>query len=239
MQSLISVIIYFFGGIAFFLIGFTVIVLTYLFKPRQYDPFVKWLCRLLLRVMLVRVETIGKEKIDSQKTYIFMANHVNIFDAFLLNGYIPNFARGVELEKHFKWPVWGPVITKFGNIPISHTRFLSAAKSLQHAEQAIKNGTSIIILPEGHRTRDGELRPFMRGPFILALRTKTDIVPVAMIDLFKIKKVTHWLIRPGKVKLVFGDPIRYEEISHLDSKQLKELVQKKMQDLIDSHSQKS
>ncbi|NOZ63294.1 MAG: 1-acyl-sn-glycerol-3-phosphate acyltransferase [Calditrichaeota bacterium] len=238
MGDLISIILYVIGGISFFFVGITVIALTYMLKPHQYDSFVKWLCRAFLRTMFIRVETIGKQKIDPQKTYIFMSNHVNIFDAFVLNGSIPNFARGVELEKHFDWPIWGHVITKFGNIPISQTKFLSAAKSLEKAEQAIKDGTSIIILPEGHRTRNGKLLPFMRGPFLLALRAKADIVPMAMIGSFEIKKVKQSRIRPGKIKVVFGDAIRYEDFHHLNSKQLKEHVRQEMQKLIDSFSAK-
>lgn len=236
INYIVSTVLYIIGGFVFFTIGITVIFLTHFFKPQQYDKIVKWLCRLLLRLMFIRVETIGKEKINPQKTYIFMANHVNIFDVFILNGYIPNFVRGVELESHFNWPIWGKVISRYGNIPISQTRFLSAIKSLQKAEQAIRDGTSIIILPEGHRTKDGKLLPFMRGPFMMALKTKVDIVPVVMIGAYKIKKVTHWLVKPGKVKLVFGDIIPYQLIKDMSSKELKEYVKNNIQELIDAHS---
>ncbi|MDW7679950.1 MAG: lysophospholipid acyltransferase family protein, partial [bacterium] len=95
---------------------------------------------------------------------------------------------------------------------------------------------SIIMLPEGHRTRDGKLLPFMRGPFMLALKTKTDIVPMAMIGAYDIKKVTHWLVKPGTITLVFGDIIRYQDFKQMNSKQLKEFVKNQIQRLIDNHS---
>ena len=234
MKYVLSVFLYIIAIINFLLIGLSVIIFTYLFKPRQYDKFVKFLCRFFLRSIFIRVKTHGLEKIDPNKTYIFMSNHVNIFDVFLLNGYIPNFARGVEQERHFNWPVWGKVITRFGNIPIHQTKLKSAMKSLDKTEEVIKSGTSIIILPEGHRTRTGEMRSFMRGPFLLAQKAKADIVPMGIIDAYKIKKVSHWLIQPGTIQLVFGEAIPYKETKHLSSRELKDLVKDKIQTLIDN-----
>ncbi len=235
MKYLISILLYAIGSIPFIILGISVIICSYLFKPRQYDKYIKWLCRMFLRSFFIKVKVVGLEKIDPNKTYIFMSNHVNIFDVFLLYGYIPNFARGVELDSHFTWPIWGQVITRFGNIPISQKYFQSALNSLNRAEQAIQNGTSIIILPEGHRTRDGNLLPLMRGPFLMAKRAKADIVPTAMIGAFKIKRVTHWLTRPGTVKFVFGDVISVESFKDSSTHELKNLVKDKIQKLINDN----
>jgi len=163
---------------------------------------------------------------------------VNIFDVFLLSGYIPNFARGVEQDRHFDWPVWGKVTKRYGTIPINQTKLKSAIKSLDNAEEAIKNGTSIIILPEGHRTRTGEMRTFMRGPFLLAQKAKADIVPIAIVGAFEVKSVNHWLIRPGTIHMVFGETIGYEETKQLSSRDLKDLVKEKIQTLIDNFNSK-
>lgn len=236
MKYIVSLILYALGSIPFLILGLSVIVCSYLFKPRQYDKFIKWLCRMLLRSFFIQVKVVGLEKIDPNKTYIFMSNHVNIFDVFLLYGYIPNFARGVELDSHFSWPIWGAVITRFGNIPISQKHFQRAMESLGKAEQAIQNGTSIIILPEGHRTRDGTLLPFMRGPFLMAKKAKTDIVPTAIIGAFEIKRVTHWVTRPGTVKFVIGDVIPYQSFKSLSTHELKDLVKERIQKLIDESS---
>lgn len=235
MKYLVSLLLYAIGGLMFAILAASVIICTLLFKPKTYDKFAKWLCRMVLRSFFIKVKVVGREKIDPAKTYIFMSNHVNIFDVFLLYGYIPNFARGVELDSHFSWPIWGPVITRFGNIPISQQHFQRALDSLSKAEQAIQNGTSIIILPEGHRTKDGKLLPFMRGPFLMAKKAKADIVTSAMIGAFAIKRVKHWLIRPGTVKFVFGDIIAYESFKNLSTYELKDLVKEKIQKLIDEN----
>lgn len=235
MKYLVSILLWMIAAVSFFLLGVTVIILTFLFQPRQYDKFVKWLCRMFLRSIFMKVKASGLEKIDPNKTYIFMSNHVNIFDVFLLYGYIPNFARGVELDSHFTWPIWGAVTRRFGNIPISQKYYQSALESLTKAEQALKNGTSIIILPEGHRTKDGKLLPFMRGPFLLAQRARADIMPMAMIGAFEIKRVKHWLVRPGTVKLVIGDVVSAKAVENLSTKELRDLVREKIQRLIDNN----
>jgi 1-acyl-sn-glycerol-3-phosphate acyltransferase len=232
MKYLISIFLYAIGSITFLTLGISVIGCSYLFKPRQYDKLIKWLCRMFLRSFFIKVKVSGFEKIDRNKAYIFMSNHVNIFDVFLLYGYIPNFARGVELDSHFKWPLWGKVITRFGNIPISQKHFQSALDSLSRAEEAIKNGTSIIILPEGHRTKDGKMLPFMRGPFLLAKRAKADIVPTAIIGAFEIKRVKHWLVKPGVVKFVIGDVISYERYKDFSTHKLRDEVRDRIQNFI-------
>ncbi|MBN1154730.1 1-acyl-sn-glycerol-3-phosphate acyltransferase [candidate division KSB1 bacterium] len=235
MKYLVSILLYLIGLPTFLIVAIVVIVCSFLFKPQQYDRFVKALCRILLRTFFIKVDVIGMERIDPTKTYIFMSNHVNIFDVFVLYGYIPNFARGVELDSHFRWPIWGKVITRFGNIPISHKKLRGALNSLNKAEQAIQNGTSIIILPEGHRTRDGKLLPFMRGPFLMAQKARTDIVATAMVGAYNIKRVSHWLIKPGTVKFVIGDVIRYESFKTLSTHELKETVKESIQKLLDEN----
>jgi len=238
MRYILSALLYVIAILNFLFIGSTVIICSYLFKPRQYDKLVKFLCRFYLKSLLIRVKTYGLENFDKNKTYVFMSNHVNIFDVFLLSGYIPNFARGDEQERHFDWPIWGKVTSRYGTIPINQTKLKSAIKSLDKAEDAINSGTSVIILPEGHRTRTGDMRTFMRGPFLLSQKAKADIVPIAIIGAYKIKSVNHWLIRPGTIHLVFGEKISNEKTKHLSSKDLKDLVKEKIQTLIDDSNSK-
>ncbi len=233
MKYLISILIYIPGIISFLVLSLITIIATILFKPETYDPFVKLVCRLFVKVFFIKVKVVGIEKIDPKKSYIFTCNHVNIFDMFILNGYIPNFTRGIELDKHFKWPVWGPVIRRFGNIPISHSDPKSALVSLSKATEALKNNISIIILPEGHRTRDGKLRHFMKGPFYLAHQSKADIVPMALVGAYRINRVTSLVIRPGTVTFRFGDVISHQFYQQLSVRQLRDIVRAKTQQLLE------
>ncbi len=114
MFILTTVIGYSLGTLLLLFVLVLVTIQTLLDNQKLFDPVIKWLCRIFPLLFGVRVKTMGLEKIDPAKTYIFMANHVNIFDGFILYGYIPNFLRGVELEEHFSWPVWGTITKKWG-----------------------------------------------------------------------------------------------------------------------------
>ncbi len=204
-----------------------------LFKPGTYDQAVKQLCRCFIRGLFINVVPEGLENIESNKTYIFVSNHVNIFDPFILNGYIPNFARAVELDTHFTWPLFGPAIRRFGNIPISHKNPRQAFKSLQKAEQALNEGCSIIILPEGGRTLDGNLKPFKRGPFLLAKNACVDIVPIVLKGSFKVKRKGDPLIRPGTIICRFGKAIPMAKIHRMKTADLRRHVRETMQEMIE------
>ena len=201
-------------------------------NQRVLDPLLKLICRLLPLGFGCRVQVTGRQHIDRGKSYIFMSNHVNILDAPVLYGHIPNFVRAVELEDHFSWPVWGTITRRLGNIPISHKNMTQAMGSLRRAAEALAGGTSIIILPEGHRTRDGNLGPFMRGPFRLALSSRADIVPVAMRGAYDRKNVHSPIVHPGRMELVFGTPIPFQSYGAQTDRELRAAVRRAIGELI-------
>ena len=163
-----------------------------------------------------------------------MSNHVNIFDAFVLNGYIPNFVRAVELDTHFTWPIYGAAIRRFGNIPISHKNPRQALESLKTAEQALNDGVSIIILPEGTRTLDGKLKPFKRGPFLLAKNVRFDIVPIVLQGSYHVKRKGDPLIRPGTIICRLGKIIPLAKIHQMKTEDLRPYVRQVMQEMMAS-----
>ncbi len=219
---------YFFAVPLLFIILILILIQSLLDNQKLFDTAIKLLSRLFPAVFGIRVKVIGKENIDPDKTYIFMANHVNIFDIVILYGYIPHFFRAVELEDHFSWPVWGTITQKAGNIPISHSNPRAALESLNKAGTAISQGTSIAILPEGHRTRDGKLQPFMRGPFRLAKKTNVDIIPIVMKGLWDRKSVHSKIVHPGTVEILIGDPITSESYKDISDRKLNIHVRKIM-----------
>ena len=225
------------AGILFLIIIFPVIICaTFLFPIEKYDPLLKWACRTLLHLFFIRVELQGREHLKEGHAYLYICNHVNLFDIPIFAGYLPHIVRGVELDLHFEWPIYGAIIKRVGNIPISQKNVHSAQKSYDKAREALRNNISIVILPEGHRTRTGTLQPFARFPFKFAQQVNADIVPMALKDLFKIKKKGSWLIRPGTVTINIGQPISVDELSQYDSKELRDLIRNKIAALIGSEN---
>ena len=232
-DKIISMLIWILGSVYFVLLIPFAILLMMLFKPQTYDKAVKRVCRFFIRGLFIRVRLEGLENIEPNKTYIFMSNHVNIFDAFILNGHIPNFIRAVELDTHFTWPIYGTAIRRFGNIPISHENPRQALESLKKAGQALDDGISIIILPEGTRTLDGNLKPFKRGPFFMAKNVRFDIVPVALQGSHRVKRKGHPLIRPGTVVCRIGEIIPSVKIHQMQTNDLRHHVRDRMQKMME------
>ncbi len=180
-----------------------------LFPPPKIYPLARILARSQLRIMGVRLQVIGLNNFDHQRPFLIMGNHESIFDVFAIPAAIPMFSVGVEASYHFAMPLWGWLIKRWGNIPISRTNLTKAKASLDRAGQVIRSGVSIIILPEGHRTLTGELGEFKKGPFHLALAAQADILPFVIKGLFKYNRKGNRILRPTTAQVKFGQPLAY------------------------------
>ena len=230
-ERLVSLIVWTSGVCAFVLLGLFILFATLFIDPKHIDGFVKTGCRYILRSLFIHVEVQGLCNVQPNRTYLFVANHVNLFDAFVLKGYIPVFVRGLELDKHFEWFFYGAIIRRLGMIPISHVNARAALASLNRAKDALADGTSIVVLPEGHRTLDGKFGPFKRGAFLLARDAGMDILPLVMVGAYRIKHKGRMLIRPGKMTLRFGEPILYQDIKDLKINDIRTHVHERMTEL--------
>ncbi len=235
IKSLRSALLWTIGGVYFGGFLITLILLSYLLPSEKYDPYIKKGLRWLFRLLRVPVAVEGLEHLEPHKTYLFMANHVSIFDIPLLGGYIPHFVRGVEADRQFRWPLYGYVVRRVGNIPISRENIHASIRSIHLAAERLKAGYSLVILPEGHRTLDGRLRPFKKLPFYLAKKAGCEIVPVGMSGLFSLKRKGCWHIHPGPVKIRFGKPIDRKTVEQLSVTELRDLTRKAIEQLIEWH----
>ena len=161
-----------------------------------------------------------------------MFNHVSMFDQFMIGAYVPHYITAVAAIEIFRYPIWGYIIKKYGVIPIVRQKIRQAIGSLNIAEEALNNGISFIISPEGTRTNTGELGPFKKGPFHLAKNTGATIVPVGLLGGFKAKRKKDWRLSPGILTTRFGDPITQQEYSNLDVEEIRALVRKRIKKLI-------
>lgn len=114
-----------------------------------------------------------------RRGYVVIANHESVADPFLLS-WLPFDMRWVAKEELFKPPVVGWAMTWGGDIPLRRGEGDSVRRMFDECEKAIRAGISVMLFPEGTRTRDGELLPFKDGAFSLAIRTQAPILPVAL-----------------------------------------------------------
>lgn len=196
------------AGTLFFAFTFTFLSVGLFMLPRErVFAFARRLFYLQTCIMGIRLSVSGREHIDPTRTYLIMGNHQSLFDLFVIPAAIPLTYVAVEAAYHFSIPLWGSLVKRWGCIPI-HRRNLEKAKaSLEIARQRLREGSSIIILPEGHRTLTGEMGPFKKGPFHLARQAGADILPFAIRGLFDYNSKGAFQLNPGPVRVAIGPAI--------------------------------
>jgi 1-acyl-sn-glycerol-3-phosphate acyltransferase len=209
------------------------IVASLFFPTQLYDPWLKGILRRLFRYMFVPVKVEGAKKIQPGRGYLYMCNHVSLFDMPLLGGFVPGVIRSVEADRQFRWPLYGLAVRRLGNIPIQRENIFSSMRSLRKARRKLAQKQSLVIMPEAHRTLDGKLRPFKRLPFLLAKQAGVDLVPVGLSGLFELKSKNSWKIRPVPLKVRFGEIIPAGTVARLPINELRDLTHERIRALVE------
>jgi 1-acyl-sn-glycerol-3-phosphate acyltransferase len=195
-------------GFATLVAGTLVIVLS--FFVRSGDPLHKiarvWGKSILL-VSRVSVSVKGLSNIDRSSPYIYMPNHQSNFDIPVLLGHLTVQFRWLAKMELFKIPIFGRAMRKAGYISIDRYHRESAIESLKLAANRIKNGVSVLIFPEGTRSRDGKIRSFKKGGFVMAIDSGVPIVPVVITGTRAIMPKGRFRVYPGPVSMVIHKPI--------------------------------
>ena len=163
--------------------------------------------KIQLRVTGTRVSIRGLENIDFQKSYILVSNHQSSFDIFTLLGYLPIQFRWIAKAELFRAPFMGWAMTRIGYISIERDSPKKAYRSMLRAAEAVKNGVSVLIFPEGTRSPDGKLQAFKKGVFLIALKSQAPILPITLQGTAKILQKGDWRIYPGDVRITIDPPL--------------------------------
>jgi len=203
-----SALLWIASGIHFFVVCSFLVLQAIFIDPRKNDRPQRILSRNVLRLAGARFEVRRAAGFDPQRTSFFVVNHVNLFDPFVLYSAIPQFVRGLELESHFKIPVYGWMMKRFGNIPVpNQTRPSDLKRMWKLTRAALDDGVSLVVFPEGGRTRDGYVRPFKDGVFRMAQQFGYPIVPVSIVGSYEFNRKGSWLLRPSKIVVHIHDTI--------------------------------
>ena len=166
--------------------------------------------RTLLWAAGVSVSVEGAEQIAAPP-YLFMCNHQSALDISVLLSHMPVQFRFVAKQELFRIPVFGWAIRKAGYISIDRDNPREALKAIEEAVARIKSGASVLIFPEGTRSADGNLLPFMKGAFFLATRAGVPVVPLALIGTNPLQPPGCAVAaRKGRVTIRVGKPIPME-----------------------------
>jgi len=197
------------------------------FEARGY--FAHWCARTWSRLILattgVRVEVVGLERLDPGRTYVFVSNHQSIYDIPIVFWSLPYQLRIIAKESLGRFPFLGWHLRRTGHMLVDRRR-PDRARIFGWASRLTSQGLSLIVFPEGTRSRDGHVARFKGGSFYLALEAGLPVVPLSIVGSRHVMRKGRLATYPGHVRLVIHEPIVTEGLAGSDAKAFAEEVRR-------------
>ena len=188
----------------------------------------------ILRLGGVSLNVIGLERIDPLQQYIFMVNHQSNIDIPVLVEGLRSFQlRWIAKKELLRVPFFGWAMWASKHIIVDRGNRSDGIKILQQAKQRIAAGISVVIFPEGSRSRDGKLLPFKKGGFLLAVQTGRPIVPITIRGSSELLPPGAWRLKSGTVELIIDQPVTVTGVRpgnlRILSGQIRQTIERRLQ----------
>ena len=192
-----------------------------------YERCMRLWARSVSRAAGVRVVVLGEEILRNGA--IYMQNHVSWFDIFALASVLPRYTFVAKAELK-KIPLFGRAAEAAGIVFIDRDNRKSAFESYKIAAAEVQRGRNVVVCPEGTRGRDYHLRPFKKGPFVLAIAAEAPIVPVIVYGALEVMPKGSFRVRPNVVHIHFLEPVQTKGATYEDRTDLMRRVWQRMAD---------
>lgn len=188
----------------------------------------RWWSWLILKTSGIRVKVQGLENVHARETMIYCANHPSAMDIPILFVNLPIQFRFLAKRSLFHLPFLGWHLRRSGHIPIDRQRPREALKGFDQAAKRIREGNSVVMFPEGGRSRTKEMLRFKGGSFYLAIRSGVPIVPITLNGTRAVLKPDTYHVRPGQTEMIIHAPISTAGLTLDDVDSLSERVRKQI-----------
>ena len=192
--------------------------------------------RLIMGTILCPVKISGLERLDRSRPQVIAVNHASALDIPLLYAKLPFQFRIAFKSELLSYPIVGWHLKRSGQICIDQQNPSKSIASIRSALKGLKAGLPLVIFPEGGRTPDGEIKPFLPGAFFLAIKAQVDIVPVALVGTFDLLPMNTYHIKCRTLEMRVGEPIPTQGLTLRDMESLSAKVEKHLRELHDAGS---
>jgi len=186
---------------------------------------------LIMKTILSPVKVTGLDKIDTSKPHVYAVNHGSALDIPVLYVYLPFQFRIVFKKELLSYPIVGWQLKRSGQVCIDQQKPTNSIAAIRSAVKSLKAGMPLVIYPEGGRTPDGEIKPFLPGAFFLAIKAQVDIVPVALVGTYELLPMNTYHIKCRPLEMRVGEPISTAGLTMRDMEAVSVKVKKAMEDL--------
>jgi len=173
----------------------------------------------------------GLDKIDTSKPIVYAVNHASALDIPALYAFLPFQFRILFKSELLSYPIIGWHLKRSGQICINQQQPSRSAGNIRTALKSLKSGMPLVIFPEGGRTPDGEIKPFLPGTFFLAIKAQVDIVPIALVGTYELLPMNTYHIKCRPLEMRVGKPISTVGLTLRDMDHISARVQKELEGL--------
>ena len=181
-----------------------------------YDAMPYRWASFLLRANRLTVHAEGLEQLEPGRPYVFASNHLSFVDIWALLVTLPGSIRFVA-KRGLAWvPIMGNAMRVARHVFIDRRNLASAMAAYDEAARVMRSGISAVVFVEGTRSRDGRLREFKKGGFVLAIAAQAPLVPVCVSGSREILPRSAVMMRPGTITIRIGRPIPTDRLGYGD-----------------------
>ena len=193
--------------------------------------------KLIMKTIFSPVRITGLEKIDTSHTYVYAVNHASALDIPVLYASLPFQFRIVHKKELLSYPVIGWHLKRSGQVCVDQQNPSHSVGQIKSAVRTLKKGMPLVIFPEGGRTADGHIQPFLAGAFFMAIKANVDIIPIALVGTYELLPMDTFDIRSRPLEMRVGNSIPTSGLTLRNLESLSARVQQAVQDLYDGVAQ--
>jgi 1-acyl-sn-glycerol-3-phosphate acyltransferase len=200
-------------------------------RERVLHAFARFWSRLIMGTICSPVKVTGIDWIDPSKPQVIAVNHASALDIPVLYANLPFPFRIAFKRELLSYPIVGWHLKRSGQVCIDQQNPARSIGSIRSALKSLKSGVPLVIYPEGGRTPDGEIKPFLAGAFFLAIKAQVEVVPVALVGTYDLLPMNTYHIKCRPLEMRVGEPIPTAGLTLRDMEALSERVHKEMEAL--------
>jgi len=174
---------------------------------RIQHKFARFWSWLVMKTILSPVTVTGATDFNNSRPSVYAATHSSALDIPILYVHLPFQFRIIFKSELLAYPFVGWHLKRSGQVCINQQNPAASIGAIKSALRSLRNGTPLVIFPEGGRTSDGRLQPFLPGAFFLAIKAQADIVPIALVDTFALLPMNTYHIKCQPLEMRVGEPI--------------------------------
>jgi len=200
-------------------------------KERILHGFARFWSQLIMGTIWSPVKVTGLDKIDTTRPHVYAVNHASALDIPVLYVYLPFQFRILFKSELLAYPIIGWHLRRSGQVCINQQEPARSVAQIRSALKSLRAGMPLVIFPEGGRTPDGDIKPFMAGAFFLAIKAQVDVIPVALVGTYELLPMNTYHIKSQPLEIRVGQPISTAGLKGHDMEAVSAKVKAAMEEL--------